>query len=449
MALALSASWALQGPVHAGAAAPTEYYVALGDSLAAGVGASTYAQSYVNLVYTHELATFPGLVQENLSCSGATTTSLIEGPGCSYSTGTQLGDAEAFLRAHQGQVAFVTIDIGANDVDGCVSGSSINETCFLDGLAAVQANVPTILQGLEAADPGVRIVGMTYYDPFLAAWLEGSSGQTLAQESVVAANELNDSLTTAYDNAHAATADVASAFATADFDLTGSYDNMTLPQNVANVCNWTLMCTEDNIHANDAGHQVLAQTFDTALDTAVAPYLAPKGSVTFTEGAPSSFTVAPVAWPKASLTETGTLPTGVTFSDDGDGTATVAGTPLDTRTGTYNVVVKASNGVGRPAVEHLAVVVDEAPTIVSSDTATFRAGHHGLFKVRVGPRYPSAVTITSTGSLPAGLSFVDGGHGSASLSGTPAAGSQGTYALEVTATNACGSATETLTVSVT
>ena len=55
-------------------------------------------------------------------------------PGCDYATGTQLGDAEAFLAAHPGQTAFVTIDIGANDVDGCTSGTTINESCVENGL---------------------------------------------------------------------------------------------------------------------------------------------------------------------------------------------------------------------------------------------------------------------------------------------------------------------------
>lgn len=40
---------------------PVQYHVALGDSIAAGVGASTTANDYVNLVYQHELVSHPGL----------------------------------------------------------------------------------------------------------------------------------------------------------------------------------------------------------------------------------------------------------------------------------------------------------------------------------------------------------------------------------------------------
>ena len=112
------------------ATSPVQYYVAMGDSLAAGTGASTTANDYVSLVYQHELARHPGLQLENLGCGGATTASVINGPGCSYSTGTQLGDAEAFLRSHPGQVEMLTIDIGANDVDGCIGSSGIDMSCL-------------------------------------------------------------------------------------------------------------------------------------------------------------------------------------------------------------------------------------------------------------------------------------------------------------------------------
>ena len=41
---------------------------------------------------------------------------------------------------------------------------------------------------------------------------------------------------------------------------------LTLPRNVANVCNWTHMCEAvPNIHANDVGHQKLAAKFESQL----------------------------------------------------------------------------------------------------------------------------------------------------------------------------------------
>jgi len=77
----------------------------------------------VNLITAHEATRYPNLQAVNLGCGGATTASMADGPGCSYTFGTQLGDAVAILRAHPRQVAFVTIDIGADEVAACQSPS--------------------------------------------------------------------------------------------------------------------------------------------------------------------------------------------------------------------------------------------------------------------------------------------------------------------------------------
>jgi lysophospholipase L1-like esterase len=247
--------------------ASTPYYLALGDSLAAGTGASTTATRYVDVLATHEAARFPGLQLVDLACGGATTTSVINGPGCSYTTGTQLGDAEAFLRAHPGHVPFVTIDIGANDVDGCLSGSTVNPGCVQSGLAHICTDLPQILAGLDAAYPGLVVYGMDYYDPFLGLWITGPTGQTLAQQSEALALSLNGQLAQIYAAGGVATADPATLFQTSDFAPTGSYLGVTEPQNVADVCNWTLFCSGGgNIHANDIGHGLVAQAFEQVVD---------------------------------------------------------------------------------------------------------------------------------------------------------------------------------------
>ncbi|HUO48275.1 MAG TPA: putative Ig domain-containing protein, partial [Acidimicrobiales bacterium] len=55
---------------------------------------------------------------------------------------------------------------------------------------------------------------------------------------------------------------------------------------------------------------------------------------------------------------------------------------------------------------------------------------------------PNLSTITVSGRLPAGVAFVNNGDNSASLVGTPAAGSAGSYPLTVTASNGIGSAAQ-------
>jgi hypothetical protein len=75
-----------------------------------------------------------------------------------------------------------------------------------------------------------------------------------------------------------------------------------------------------------------------------------KGAAFFV-GHASRFTITTTGFPLATLSKSGTLPAGVTFTDNGDGTATLTGTPLlgsDSRT-PYSFTVQASNGVGAVA----------------------------------------------------------------------------------------------------
>jgi lysophospholipase L1-like esterase len=300
---------------------PVQYYVAMGDSLAAGTGASTTANDYVSLVYQHELARHPGLQLENLGCGGATSASVVNGPGCSYTTGTQLGDAEAFLRSHPGQVEMLTIDIGANDVDGCIGSSGINTSCLQSGLNQITTNLPLILRGLRAADPNLAIYGMDYYDPFLNQWLTGASGQTVAQQSEAGAVVLNDELGQLYSANKAAMADPATLFQTPNFALTGTYNGATVPENVALICAWTLMCSENNIHANDQGHAELALAFESVIDQP------PTTSVLFPAG---GATVSGTAVLDATASDVGYI-AGVQFAlTGGPLNGTVVGTAVPT-----------------------------------------------------------------------------------------------------------------------
>lgn len=160
----------------------------------------------------------------------------------------------------------LTIDIGANDVDGCIGSSGIEASCVQAGLNQISSNLPIILSGLRAADPTLAIYGMDYYDPFLSQWLTGASGQTVAQASEVGAVDLNAELGQIYSANRAAMADPATLFETTNFALTGSYSGMMVPENVAIICAWTLMCSQNNIHPNDEGHAEIAQAFEETID---------------------------------------------------------------------------------------------------------------------------------------------------------------------------------------
>jgi lysophospholipase L1-like esterase len=245
------------------------YYLSLGDSLAAGVQpigdpADLYrtSEGYAEQLLGIARASFSKLALVKLGCPGETTTTMLAGGICSYPHGSQLDEAVAFLEAHRQFVAFVTIDIAANDF-ACNDFS-----CVPAGVATVQANLPVILAALrEAAGPDVPIVGMNLYNPFLAAWFGGPEGQQFAQATTFGAIlPINDMLGAIYGAYGAPVADVESAFSTADFttivSLPGAGD---VPINVARICAWTWVCAPaplgpDN-HANAAGYGVIALAF--------------------------------------------------------------------------------------------------------------------------------------------------------------------------------------------
>jgi lysophospholipase L1-like esterase len=168
------------------------YYLSLGDSLAQGVqpdaaGKSVETdQGYPDQLYAILKAKYPGLQLVKLGCPGESTTSMITGTGnpaaaiagCKPAGGSQLQAALRFLRKHHrpGAVPLITIDIGANDVDGCVTNGNLNATCLTNGETSIAKNEPLIAKRLRAAAPKhTKIVTMTLYDPFLAGYLQGGT----------------------------------------------------------------------------------------------------------------------------------------------------------------------------------------------------------------------------------------------------------------------------------
>ncbi len=259
-------------------------------------------------------------------------------------------------------------------------------------------------------------------------------------------------------------------------------------------------------------------------------------TTTFTQATAGTFTVTTSGTPAPGLSETGALPSGVTFTDNGDGTAQLAGTPASGTSGTYPLTVTAA-GAGTPATQSFSLVVaaqpsdftvgvpasatnvagtltnvtvtttvsqgasqtvglsaagapsgatvsftpqsmasgssstlgitplagtppgvytiavtftgttqthtasfpltvNTPPTITSANTTTFTIGTAGTFTVTTSGSSP--IGVSETGALPSGVSFTDNGNGTATLAGTPAAGSNSSYPLTISASNGYG-----------
>lgn len=287
LALALSANALSTTATKASALNRPSYQLSLGDSLSVGIqpnrsdlerpfpfiGVGGFGGALSNEGYADQLAaiereTIANLHLVKLGCNGESSSSMIYGPAgtparaahtvglCNYRYGSQLNDAVAFLNSHPGEVAFVTISIGANDVIPC----GVDLSCLSAALATIQANMVTILTRLrEAAGPGVPIVGMNYFSPAVVIWFENP---VLAQLVVNLTVQFNNVLEASYLSAGSPVADVESAFSTTDFSPTSG----GVPLNVARVCQWTWICTPfQNAHPNEVGYGVIAHAFHQAL----------------------------------------------------------------------------------------------------------------------------------------------------------------------------------------
>jgi len=164
-----------------------------------------------------------------------------------------------------------------------------------------------------------------------------------------------------------------------------------------------------------------------------SPGFRTEGMATFAVGTAGAFTVVTDGYPMASLTETGSLPAGVTFTDNGDGTATIAGMPSAGAGGAYLLAITANNGASTNTTQLFTLGVDQTPAIASANNAIFTQAPSQNFTVTT-TGYP-APTLSVVGNLPSGVTFVDNGDGTATLSGTPAAGNGGNYELMLTASN--------------
>ncbi len=298
----LGAALLAAAALAAGATAAPRYYLALGDSLAVGVQPGPAAspghasatantrQGYADQLVARLRRATPGLRLVRAGCGGATTGSFVNGgpglhpvPGCTpprrlpYADDSpatsQLAWAERFLRRHGARVAYVTVDIGSNDLDGCASGGAIDLPCVERGTQQITGALPEIARRLRAAaSPRTRIAGGTLYNPYLATWLDGPSGQAVAAAAQDLSDEINrTAIAPALERHGIAVARVDRAMRS-DVPLartTTVPGGGAAPVAVVAICAWTWMCAGPpagpNIHPNATGYGRIAAAFAAAL----------------------------------------------------------------------------------------------------------------------------------------------------------------------------------------
>jgi lysophospholipase L1-like esterase len=229
------------GTVNGTFAEGAVYYLALGDSLAANVGAPSAQDGYVSRLHRwleERDGRRYGLL--NLGVPGETSGSLL--------AGGQLDEALGFLAVNR--VAYITVDVGANDLLGHLTSPECSADldavacrARLDGaLAAYEENLPAIFAALREAAPQATIVLLTAYNPFSLG-----TGIAFEEDTSRTLDSLND---------------VAESAAAAAGVLVA--DGFTPMQGVAAYTTLMLDSPPD-IHPNALGYDVLAQALVAAL----------------------------------------------------------------------------------------------------------------------------------------------------------------------------------------
>jgi lysophospholipase L1-like esterase len=263
------------------------YYVSLGTSLSVGLQPNSSGvllptdDGYPDQLYDLIRPAFEAGGQNRelwlvkFGCPGETLEDMVGGGSCPYVSGSQLDAAADFLDDNKDKVYLLTIDIGGNDFRnaGCIT-DSVDFDCVDEVSTQIEIDLAAALVTLNSAThPATTIVGMNYYNPYLASWLDGPAGQTLATKSADAGVLFNDALRTTYSTAGIAVADVYKAFESDDFTTMVSSSqpppNHTLPLSVENICTFTYMCDASpvgpDIHANAAGYSLIAKTIEETL----------------------------------------------------------------------------------------------------------------------------------------------------------------------------------------
>ncbi|GIW02041.1 putative Ig domain-containing protein [Roseiflexus sp.] len=195
------------------------------------------------------------------------------------------------------------------------------------------------------------------------------------------------------------------------------------------------------LYADDENGGLATQSF--TLTIYEVPSITSANTATFTVGQAGSFTVTATGYPTPTLSVSGALPSGVTFTPNSNGTATISGTP--TASGVFTLTITAANGVNPNATQTFTLTVNQAPSITSANTATFTVGQAGSFTV-TATGYPTP-TLSVSGALPSGVTFTPNSNGTATISGTPT--TSGVFTLTITAANGVNpNATQTFTLKV-
>ncbi|MEI6235304.1 MAG: PKD domain-containing protein [Planctomycetota bacterium] len=154
---------------------------------------------------------------------------------------------------------------------------------------------------------------------------------------------------------------------------------------------------------------------------ATLPVITSAANTAFKVGTNGLFSVTTTGFPAPTLIKTGALPNGVTFNDNGNGTAVLSGNA--TEFGLFFLSIAASNGAGPDAIQNFVLQVFPLfnfPTLAPIQVAV------PVNQTLIVSGATAPYTFSVIGSLPAGLTLSASGV----LSGTPTAGGPFSFGIK-------------------
>ncbi len=175
-----------------------------------------------------------------------------------------------------------------------------------------------------------------------------------------------------------------------------------------------------------------------------APGFASPLAATVVAGTAADVQLAVSGYPAPTVAATAPLPNGLVLGGGG----AITGTASAGTGGAYEIPLSAANGLATVGAT-LDLTVEQAPAIASPTDLSAPYGVESSFTLTAAAgTYPPAA-YTLDGALPDGMSFLDNGDGTATISGSPGDFVSGSQSFTVVAANSAGSVRVPVTVDVT
>ncbi len=138
------------------------------------------------------------------------------------------------------------------------------------------------------------------------------------------------------------------------------------------------------------------------------------------------------------------LPSWLTLTDNGNGTASLSGTPLNAQVGNHSVVLNVRDALGANTNQSFSITVinsNDAPVFSSTPVTSALQDIEYRYEVRTNDVDVNDTRTLVAETLPSWLNFTSLGNGNALLSGTPRNVNLGANPVKLKVTDAAGSST--------